>query len=192
MKKLFAVVLAVIMVVSLAACGLKAPSSNTSTSTPDTQEKIVESTSADDDFVLDAGDFDITVPEGYHLANELLPAESDVKVMITDKSNNVGLMFVQEPLSDFEGSDISSLDDYIKLQHDNINGENASEIKEINGMKYFTYTFHNKDLGYTYEYFTTATKTDTDFWAMQGFTLQNMYDDYEADFAKWLSSVKFH
>lgn len=192
MKKLFAVVLAVIMVVSLAACGSKAPSSNTSTSTPDTQEKIVESTSADDDFVLDAGDFDITVPEGYHLANELLPTESDVKVMITDKSNNVGLMFVQEPLSDFEDSDISSLDDYIKLQHDNINGENASEIKEINGMKYFTYTFHNKDLGYTYEYFTTATKTDTDFWAMQGFTLQNMYDDYEADFAKWLSSVKFH
>lgn len=192
MKKLFAVVLAVIMVVSLAACGSKAPSSNTSTSTPDTQEKIVESTSADDDFVLDAGDFDITVPEGYHLANELLPADSDVKVMITDKSNNVGLMFVQEPLSDFEDSDISSLDDYIKLQHDNINGENASEIKEINGMKYFTYTFHNKDLGYTYEYFTTATKTDTDFWAMQGFTLQNMYDNYEADFAKWLSSVKFH
>lgn len=192
MKKLFAVVLAVIMVVSLAACGLKAPSSNTSTSTPDTQEKIVESTSADDDFVLDAGDFDITVPEGYHLANELLPAESDVTVMITDKSNNVGLTFIKESISDFEGTGYDTLDDYIKLQHDNIKGENASEIKEINGMKYFTYTFHNKDLGYTYEYFTTATKTDTDFWAMQGFTLQNMYDDYEADFAKWLSSVKFH
>lgn len=219
MKRCFAMLLAVLIVFSLGACNLirktdptestksvlsgaliKATEDNNDPNTIQPTQaggngNIVQATvykdTSDDETVLTTDDFDITVPNGYHLANDLLPEDSAVSTMITDRLNSVGLTFVKEQKSTFEGTYVQSVDDYLSVQHDNTPTGNASDIKTIDGMKYFEYTYENESLGLTYKYFTTATETTDQYWTMQGFCLESRYESMKEKFVKWLSSVKF-
>ena len=199
MKRILAALLIVLLVVSVTACGKSGSNSDTKTdtqSTADQQNSVVSSTpdekNADGESVFTTDKLDITLPEGYHLSNNLIPEGSDVDMIITDAQDNVGLMFIEEPLTNFAGSEISSIDDYLSWQHDNVPGTNVSEITEADGTKSFTYTFLNTDLGYTYKYYTTAKASDTAYWTIQGFCLESQYDANKANFIRWINSIKFN
>lgn len=196
MKRILTVLLIVLLVVSVTACGKSGSNSNTIPKATADQQSSADSPAdtektANGESVLTTDKLDITLPEGYHLSNNLIPEGSDVDMIITDALDNVGLMFIEEPLTNFAGSEISSLDDYLSWQHDNVPGTNVSEITEADGTKSFTYTFLNTDLGYTYKYYTTAKASETAYWTIQGFCLESQYDANEANFIRWINSIKF-
>lgn len=196
MKRILTALLIVLLVVSVTACGKNGSNSNTIPKATADQQSSADSPAdtektANGESVLTTDKLDITLPEGYHLSNNLIPEGSDVDMIITDALDNVGLMFIEEPLTNFAGSEISSLDDYLSWQHDNVPGTNVSEITEADGTKSFTYTFLNTDLGYTYKYYTTAKASDTAYWTIQGFCLESQYDANEANFIRWINSIKF-
>lgn len=196
MKRILTVLLIVLLVVSVTACGKSGSNSNTIPKATAGQQSSADSPAdtektANGESVFTTDKLDITLPEGYHLSNNLIPEGSDVDMIITDAQDNVGLMFIEEPLTNFAGSEISSLDDYLSWQHDNVPGTNVSEITEADGTKSFTYTFLNTDLGYTYKYYTTAKASDTAYWTIQGFCLESQYDANEANFIRWINSIKF-
>ena len=200
MKRLFAALICVFFILSLAGCSLvplpsgKDDSSALAYPTQSNSDLPVADNDSPvgDEIVLDTGKFDITVPKGYHLANDLIPEGSDITAAITDKFDNIGLLFVEESISSFEGSAVESLDDYLEAQLSFSTGEDISSIQEKNGIKYFTYTFYNEELDYTYKYYTTAIETETSYWSLQGFCMVNQYDNYEPKFESWFKSIQFH
>ena len=213
MKKTLTIILAVIIAVSLAACGvsssfadklsdkLPTESSHTDEEKTDTDKDDDDKDDADNDFdldtdvdketVLETDDFKITVPEGYHFMNSLIPDDSDIDSIITDKKNNVLVTLLKEKISVFEDTGVKTVDDYLNLHHESAKGTNVSEIEEKNGEKYFTYEVLNEDLGYTYKYLTICRKSDSHYWVLQGGALKSSYDDYEDTFFDILSSVEF-
>lgn len=197
MKKILAIILLAALAVSFSACGsIKIPrqqdtaDNGAASAVKNGDDSQNNASDANGEKVLDAGDFEITLPEGYHIANEYIPENSSVNIMITDKQDNIGISFIKEKISDFEGTVVTDLDSYLKVQHENVQADSVGELTEENGLKYFEYQSVND--GTPFKYFTNAVSDGENYWTIQCFCVADEYDQLKPDFIRWISSVRFH
>ena len=204
MKKIIALFLALIFVFAFAACSLipgnsssdpdssksdssKTDSSKADSSKPDATKAPEPTTSSDQEIVLD--EIKITLPADFTEHNEMIPDDSDIKYFYANGDLDVAFVALSENKSDFEGTKVTSLEDYLEVQHDNSKGgDNTSEIKEDNGLKYFDYEAEGTN-GTIYKYFSTAFESDDYYWFVQFYTSKEQYSKYESKFLQWSRTV---
>ena len=133
------------------------------------------------------GDMVITLPVGFAESNNLIPEGSTIQCLYVNSDDNLVFGAFGEEKSLFEGTYVSSLNDYLNVQHDNAKGE-ASEIKEDNGLRYFDYTASNE--GSTFTYFSTAFESDDEYYFVQFYTMDYLYSLYEDSFLNWAHTVR--
>lgn len=194
MKKIIAFVLLFVLVFSLAACGSTTKSKNDNSNKSVSQTKETESVDSNvdskmKDFVF--GSLKMTLPSDFTQKNDLLPEDSDMEYLFTDRNQTIAVVALKELKSEFKGTEVKSLDDYLKVQRDNSKGIFTSVINEDNGLKYFEYTALSNALkeSVTYEYFSTAYETDDEYWFIQITTLEDNYKSLQSDFIKWAHSI---
>ena len=203
MKKIIALFLALIFVFAFAACSLipgnsssdpdssksdssKTDSSKADSSKPDATKAPEPTTSSDQEIVLD--EIKITLPADFTEHNEMIPDDSDIKYFYANGDLDVAFVALSENKSDFEGTKVTSLEDYLEVQHDNSKGgDNTSEIKEDNGLKYFDYVSSSGST--SFEYFSTAYDIGDSYWFVQFYTMEDDYPSHEQDFIKWAHTV---
>ncbi len=195
MKRWIAVILAVMLVCALAACGNKKPNntnnnnnnnnnSSSSSVVPTTAPKPTES--PDKEVVF--GDMKITLPKEFVDNKALIPSDSDIKCYYTNTQEELAFAALNEEKSDFAKTKVQSLDDYLEVQHTNSKGSVTSEIKEDNGLKYFDYEAEGTN-GTIYKYFSTAFESDDYYWFVQFYTTKEQYSKYESKFLEWSHTV---
>lgn len=165
MKKIIALLTALVLVFAFTACGKS-----------DSGKEVV------------FGEMKITLPADFTDRNDLIPEESEISYLYANGAMNVAFVALTEQKSDFEGTKVKSLDDYLQTQHDNSKGgENTSEIIEDNGLKYFVYVTTPETT--PFKYFSTAYETDDAYWFVQFYTTEELYPSYQQNFLKWAHTV---
>lgn len=117
----------------------------------------------------------------------MIPEGSSIQYLYINNDDNLVFGSFGEDKSDFAGTSVKSLDDYLDIQHDNAKGD-PSSIKEDNGMRYFDYTASNN--GQTFKYFSTAFESEDEYYFVQFYTMDYLYSLYEDDFIKWAHTIK--
>ena len=174
MKRWIAVILAVMLVCALAACGNKKPNNTNNNNNNNNNSS--------------SGDMKITLPKEFVDNKALIPSDSDIKCYYTNTQEELAFAALNEDKSDFAKTKVQSLDDYLEVQHTNSKGSVTSEIKEDNGLKYFDYEAEGTN-GTIYKYFSTAFESDDYYWFVQFYTTKEQYSKYESKFLEWSHTV---
>lgn len=160
MKKLFALLLASLMLVSLVACGGE-----------DSKEEVFTSNGMS--ITLD-NSFKESSYEGYTVCFE---------------SKTVAIFGLKESFTLLAGLENYTLAQYAELVHNANSSKTPSAITTVDGLTTFEYTFLNTENNVTYKYFTTMFKGDDAFWTIQFSCDAKDYDANKADFIKYAKSI---
>lgn len=192
MKRMITVLLVVILVCSLAACGYSKPNNTNTPNNNNSSSAAVATTapkpteSPDKEIVF--GDMKITLPKEFVDNKSLIPSDSDLKCFYIHSLESLAFAALSEKKSDFEKTKVQSVDDYLDVQRDNSKGSITSDIKEDNGLRYFDYEADGSN-GEVYKYFSTAFGSDDNYWFVQFYTTKDKYAKYESQFLKWSHTV---
>lgn len=192
MKKIIAIVLAIVFVCALTACGGSSNNNNnnnnsSSSSAPASATTAEPTASPTKDVVF--GEMKITLPDDFTEKNDLIPEGSSTKYYYINGDGSVAFGALNEEKSGFEGTAVKSLDDYLQVQHDNSKGDVTSDIKEDNGLKYFDYEANGSSDTLTFKYFSTAYESEDNYWFVQIYTTDDLYPRYEQEFISWAHTV---
>ncbi len=106
-------------------------------------------------------------------------------------SNEVAVLALKEAFADYEGLEDYTLEEYTKAVMEVNKDYSPSDIIETDGVKNFTYSFHNSETGETYRYFTVAYKTSDAFWLVQFAAFEDDYPKFEKQFVEWAKMITF-
>ncbi len=105
-------------------------------------------------------------------------------------SRKVAVFALKEAFSLADGFEDYTLDAYADLVQQN-NGLTSSVVKNTDGLKWFTYEYTNPDTKDTYQYVSFVFKTDDAFWLIQFATLEEDFEEYDAQIMEWAKTISF-
>ena len=106
-------------------------------------------------------------------------------------SKRVMVMIMKEPFSIKEGFRHMTLAEYAQSVRANNESKNPSEVKEEDGLTYFSYVYSDAERGKTYVYLCFTYKSIDGFWLVQFATPEKHADKYRDDIFGWAKSVRF-
>lgn len=179
MKRFLAILLAILALTALAACGSSEDKSATADEAPAPEEKP-----------LTVNGVTITLPADYAADDEI---EGDNLVTaISSEDGRVAIYVIRQSRTE-AGDAIHTAKDYLTGVHDAAEGEEISAVGERDGLPYFTYeetTETEEDL-IGIKYLNVAYVTDGDCWLVQFLCLRQEYDALEESFFRWAKTVTF-
>ena len=146
---------------------------------------------------------------GYFLTNEQEPmpevfSSGGMSIVLTDEfaetpvdkytatydSRDVAVIALKEEFSLFEGFENYTLEQYANLVIEN-NNMSDTDIKNVNGLMSFEYTYFNPETNKNYIYFSYVYKSGDAFWLVQVATEEDKATEYFDDIVMWANSVEF-
>ena len=105
-------------------------------------------------------------------------------------SKNVVVFALKEAFTLADGFGDYTLEQYADLvvQANNVG---SAEIKNVEGLTHFEYSFTNPQTNDVYQYFSYVYKTNDAFWLIQFSTLNENVDEYVHQITEWAKSVEF-
>lgn len=162
MKRLLSAFLAVLFVLSLAACG--------------SGEQLKSKLFLCDEMriTLDT-DFESSQQEGYSAMYH--SDKADVLVLREDKE------YFKENLT---------FDEYVELVRSHNESSDLGDLIEDDGLSYFEYTYEDAAYSGTYECLTAVIESDMAYWLLQFYCSAEDYPTLKASFLEWAHSVFFN
>lgn len=164
MKKLIALMLTVLMLLTFAGCD---------TSVLDAKEALF--TKAGMEITLTEG-FKETEMAGYTVCYD---------------SSEVAVFVLKEEFSAAEGFGDYTLEEYAALVYQANADRSPDAVTTTDGLTTMEYVFENEEDGNTYKYFSTMFKGPDAFWLIQFSCFEENYDEYKPHFIEWAKSAKF-
>lgn len=104
-------------------------------------------------------------------------------------SKNVAVFALKEEFSLADGFDEYSLEQYANFVTQ-ANNLGSAEIKTVEGLTHFEFSFTNPETNDVYRYFSYVYKSNDAFWLIQFATLNDYADEYAQQITEWAKSVE--